>query len=127
MKKLILTASVVLALAAAGMQSAQANDRGWATVGKVLTGIVAFDVISHAVAPRPCYSTAYSYPAPCSYNYGVPQTQVVYAQPVVYSQPVVVAPVTQVVYSQPVVVYSAPVISYPAPVFVHYQGYRGCW
>ena len=39
MKKMILTGTVILALAGASLQSARANESDWATVGKVLTGV----------------------------------------------------------------------------------------
>jgi len=76
-----------------------AGDREWATVGKVLTGVVAIEAIGRIVNPP---------------------TQVVYVQPqpVVYAQPVVVQP-QPVVYYQP-----APVVYYQSqPVVVVY----GSW
>ena len=40
MKKMLLTGTMILALAGAGLQSARAGDREWATAGRVLTGVV---------------------------------------------------------------------------------------
>ena len=82
-----------------------AGDREWATVGKVLTGVVAVQVIDRIVNPP---------------------TQVVYVQ-----QPatvVVAPPQPQAVYvQQPQVVYvQQPVVYYPAPVVVRY-GYGHRW
>jgi len=86
MKKLI----TIAALSATLASQTFAGDREWATVGKVLTGVVAIEAIGRIVNPP---------------------TQVVYVQPqpVVYAQPVVVQP-QPVVYYQPqpaVVVYGA--------------------
>jgi len=104
MKKMILTA-VALTLVGAGIQNARAGDREWALAGKVLTGVFAASVITHAVVqPRPVY---YSAPA---YSYGyAPAPTVVYAPP----PPVYFAPPPVVVYRAPV--YAAPVC---APVYV---------
>ena len=67
MKKLI----TIAALSATLASQTFAGDREWATVGKVLTGVVAIEAIGRIVNPP---------------------TQVVYVQPqpVVYAQPVVV-------------------------------------
>jgi hypothetical protein len=92
MKKLI----TITALSATLASQTLAGDREWATVGKVLTGVVVIEAVGRIVNPP---------------------TQVVYVQPqpVVYAQPVVVQP-QPVVYYQP-----APVVYYqPAPV-VYYQ------
>jgi len=91
MKKLI----TIAALSATLASQTFAGDREWATVGKVLTGVVAIEAIGRIVNPP---------------------TQVVYVQPqpVVYAQPVVVHP-QPVVYYQP-----APVVYYqPQPVVVY--------
>lgn len=118
MKK-ILTALTLAAVTTAGVQSASAGDREWATVGKVLTGIAAAHVITRAFEPAPaCHQTVYvpvqptyvvSLPAPPP-----PPPQVVYAPPApVYVQP---APVY---YAQPAPVYyvqPAPVVVYSTPV-----------
>jgi hypothetical protein len=125
MKKMILAATI-LGLAAANLQTAQAGDREWAVVGKVLTGVAAAAVITSAVTAEPAHvSYSYSYSAP-GYSYGYcppPPPRVVYAPPA------------------PVVVYRAPVYVAPAPVYyapqvnvrVGYGGRRhhhfrhGCW
>jgi hypothetical protein len=91
MNKLI----TIAALSATLASQTFAGDREWATVGKVLTGVVAIEAIGRIVNPP---------------------TQVVYVQPqpVVYAQPVVVHP-QPVVYYQPV-----PVVYYqPQPVVVY--------
>jgi hypothetical protein len=91
MKKLI----TITVLSATLASQTFAGDREWATVGKVLTGVVAIEAIGRIVNPP---------------------TQVVYVQPqpVVYAQPVVVHP-QPVVYYQP-----APVVYYqPQPVVVY--------
>lgn len=102
MKKLI----TIAALSATLTTQTLAGDREWATVGKVLTGVAAIQVIDRVFNPPP---------------------QVVYvqAQPVVYSQPVVVHP-QPVVYVQPtpVVYYTSPsVVVYPScpPVYRHHH------
>ncbi len=75
----------------ASNMSAYAGDREWATVGKVLTGVAAIQVIDRIVNP--------------------PQQVVVYQQPVVVQS-------TPVVYqTAPVVVQTAPVVYVPAPVY----------
>jgi len=128
MKKVILTMTI-LALAAAGIQTANAGDREWAVVGKVLTGVAAAAVITHAVAADAApvsYSCSYSGPD-CSYtcNYR-PAPAVVYLQP---------APPPVVVYRAPVCVTPAPVCVAPRIVSVrvglsggrHYQFRHGRW
>jgi hypothetical protein len=91
MKKLI----TIAALSATLASQTFAGDREWATVGKVLTGVVAIEAIGRIVNPP---------------------TQVVYVQPqpVVYAQPVVVHP-------QPVVYYQPATVVYyqPQPVVVY--------
>lgn len=79
-----------------------AGDREWATVGKVLTGVAAVEVIHRIVNPP---------------------TQVVYVQtqPVVYAQPVVVQPQTVVYVSPTPVVYVQP---QPAVVVYGAWGYH---
>jgi len=88
-----------------------AGDREWATVGKVLTGVVAVQVIDRIVNP------------PTQVVYVQPQ-QVVYTQPVVVQPtPVVYVPATPVVYVQPqpaVVVYGA----WGRPVYHHHRHCR---
>ena len=125
MKKLILV-GVIVGLAATSVQTGKAGDREWAVVGKVLTGVAAASVITHAVACAPgpgCYS--YSCPAPVyRYGYCAPAPRVVYMPP---------APVPVAVYRAPVCVAPAPIGCY-APVVrvrVGFGGYRhfrpGCW
>jgi hypothetical protein len=112
MKKIFLTGTVILALAGAGLQSARAGDREWATVGKVLTGVAVAGLIvaasdGHAQCSVTYSAPAYCPPCPppapsCAYNYCPPPArQVVYCAP-----PVVIAP--------------PPVVYYPArPVVYH--------
>jgi hypothetical protein len=142
MKTKIITATALTLLAAANVQNTMAGDREWATAGKVLTGIAAASVISHALAPRPTVVYA---PAPQTVVYQtVPTTTtaVVTSQPVytttatvpvatvpnaptipnaptVGTQTVVVQPQPTVVYQQPAVVYApAPAVVYaPAPYY----------
>lgn len=114
MKKLILGMSV-LAVAAAGLQTARAGDREWAVAGKVLTGLVVASAITHAVAAEPrCTTVYYAEPAP-RYYCPPPAPRFVYAPPVCYAP-------------APVVVYRAPVYYAPAPVvsfrFGHDGGHR---
>jgi len=100
MKKMILTGTVIFALAGASLQSACAGDREWATVGKVLTGVAVAGLIVAASDGHAQCSVNYTYgapvycppcpppPPPCSYNYCPPP-----APPVVYCpSPVVIAP-----------------------------------
>ena len=104
MKTMILTGTVVLALAGAGLQTARAGDREWATVGKVLTGVAVAGLVVAATDGHAqcsvnyaCSGPAYCPPCPpppCSYNYCPPP-----APPVVYcSPPVFVYPARPVVY-----------------------------
>ena len=92
MKKLI----TITLLGATLTSQTFAGDREWATVGKVLTGVVAIRVIDRIVNP------------PTQVVYYQPQP-VVYAQPVVYvqPQPAVYCQPTTVVYIQP-----RPVVAY---------------
>ena len=115
MKKMIL-GMTVLAIAAAGMQTAKAGDREWAVAGKVLTGLVVASAINHTIADERCSTVYYSAPAPVSYSYNYS-----YCRPaprIVYQQPVYCAPA-------PVVVYRAPVYYAPAPVVSFRYGYGG--
>ena len=85
------------AMLLASNMSAYAGDREWATVGKVLTGVVAIQVIDRIVNPP---------------------TQVVYVQ-----QPVVVQTVPVVVQPQPIVyVQPAQVVYYSSPQVIVYPG-----
>jgi hypothetical protein len=60
MKKIlaIIVAAALLTVVAASPSSA--GDRGWATTGKILTGIIGLNILGHALT-APYY---YSYPAP---------------------------------------------------------------
>jgi len=101
MKKLI----TIAALGATLTSQTFAGDREWATVGKVLTGVAAIQVIDRVLNPPP-------------------QVVYVHPQPVVYSQPVVVHP-QPVVYVQPQpVVYVQPSYYCPPPAIVYYHGYH---
>jgi hypothetical protein len=101
MKKMILTGTVVLALAGASLQSVRAGEQDWATVGKVLTGVAVAGLVIAATDNHAQYSVNYTYGAPA---YCPPPAPVVYCpappSPVVYCPP-------------PVVVCSAPVVEYP--------------
>jgi hypothetical protein len=111
MKKIILTGMVIVALAGAGVQTAHAGDREWATVGKVLTGVAAVGLIAAVVDSHAQGSVTYSYGAPA---YCPPSPQVVYCAP-----PPVVYNCSPVVYCQPAAVYYAPAV---------YRGYGyGCY
>ena len=114
MKKIVL-AVALLALAGSQVQNAKAGDREWAVVGKVLTGIAAVDILSHAFAPQPAYYA----PAPAPVTYCPPAAPVVYQPaPVFYQTPVVYRPAPTVIYRPPVYVRSAPAVVYSRPVVV---------
>ena len=99
MKKLILGLTI-LSLATAGVQNANAGDREWATVGKVLTGIAATAIIVSAIDADSHCNVSYSYaPAYCPPR-------------------VVCAPA-------PVVVYRAPVCAAPQVTYVDYRRGHG--
>lgn len=77
----------VAGLAWAGPTRAVAGDEGWATAGKILTGVMAGHVLAHALAPGPVYY--YAPPPPVLVAppvYAVP-APVVVAPPVVYAPP----------------------------------------
>ena len=110
----------MVAVAGMQMQTARAGDRGWATAGKILTGVAIGAVIANAVDAHASYSVTYS--SGPGYAYCPPPApvvcapaRVVYApRPVVYvTAPVVCAP-------PPVVVYRAPVVCAPSVVSVRY-------
>lgn len=66
MKKVLAIAVAAIILAAAAVP-ASAGDHGWATAGKVLTGIIGLNILGHALAAPYYYpySPYYpSYPAP---------------------------------------------------------------
>lgn len=86
---------ITLGLAASlALTNVNAGDREWATVGKVLTGVAAVQIIDRIVNP--------------------PQPVVVYQQPVIVQQP-------QVVYVQstPVVYSAVPIYYQTAPTIVY--------
>lgn len=137
MKKTIITATAIIALAAASLQSARAGDREWATAGKVLTGVMAATVLAHAVAAPPSYATTYTYysvptPPPCAPAYcppPAPPCAPVYCPPpappcVYYPAPaprvVVIRNWAPANYHGAYVTYGAPVVAYPAPRVVYY-------
>ncbi|MFO1487326.1 MAG: hypothetical protein U1F65_02500 [Verrucomicrobiota bacterium] len=119
MKKIILGITI-LAVAAAGVQTAKAGDREWAVAGKVLTGLVIASAINHAIADDHCHSTVY-YQAPAPVVYCPPPPRVVYA-------PAYCPPAPRIVYAPaycpPPVVYRAPACYEPAPVVVVRPGHR---
>jgi len=95
MKKMILTGTVIVALAGSSLQTAVAGDREWATIGKVLTGVAVAGLLVAASDGHAQCSVNYSYSAPaycppcpppppplCQYSYG-PPPMVYYAPPVV--------------------------------------------
>jgi len=97
MKKTIAVFSLI-AILGATVPTASARD-GWSTTGKVLTGLLAFDVVAHAFAAPPVYYPPVAYGPP------------VYSAPPVYTAPVV-RPAPVYYYPQP-----APVVVYPPPVY----------
>jgi hypothetical protein len=133
MKKLILTA-VAVGVVGFGVQTAQAGDREWATVGKVLAGVAAGVLIAKTVDCEPAYaSVSYGCAAPSySVSYSVstpppcppPPSVVCAPAPVVVRQTVVYVP-TPVVVRQPVVCVSAPVytVTYSRPGHGHAYGH----
>lgn len=97
MKKLI----TIIALAS--LLTVQSYANGWATAGKVLTGVGAVLVLDRIFNP--------------------PQPTVIYQPPVVVQQPVQVVQQTVVVQPQPVVyVQPAPVVYYSTPTVIIYPG-----
>jgi hypothetical protein len=113
MKKMILTGTVILALAGASLQSARAGDREWATVGKVLTGVAVVGLVAAVVDSHAQCNVNYSCGAPPCSPPPAPPCNVVYCPapppPVVY-------------YPAPVVVYREPAAIYPA----HGRWNNGC-
>ena len=107
--KTAIFALTTLAMAGSSLQTATAGNREWATAGKVLTGVVAAEVVTRACEPAPVYSyqtTAY-YPSPA----------------IVVPQPVYVQPAPVIVYAQPVCVQPVPVYVRPAPVVAFRFGF----
>jgi hypothetical protein len=107
-----------LAMLSASVPAIQAHDGGWSTAGKVLTGVGAGLILSHAFDPVPVYTAAPVYVSPAPVVVQQPAQQVVVQQTApVQSQPLVVQQPTVVYQSAPVVYAPAPVV-YPAPVYV---------
>ena len=95
------------ALVGAAVPTVSARDHGWATAGKVLTGIAAVSLVARAFEAPPVYAAPpVTYPPACAQ----PAPVVVYSQPGYYAQPVYVQP-------EPVVVYQTPVYLRPAPYY----------
>ena len=113
MEKMILTGTMVLALAGAGLQSARAGDREWATVGKVLAGVAVAGLIVAATDGHAQCNVTYTYGAPV---YCPPP-----APPCNYPYPYYPAPTPVVYCPPPVVVNRAPVVVYPT----HYRWNNG--
>jgi len=136
MKK-IMAATMILGMAAAGVQTAKAGDQEWAVVGKVLTGVAAAAIITQAVTAEPApvyYSATYSPPG-CvtTYSYGYcpppppPAPRVVYVQPAP-PPPVVICPPPVYVAPAPVCVRPAPVVSFHVKVGNHHRrAHHGRW
>ena len=110
MKKMILTGTLVLALAGASLQSARAGDREWATVGKVLTGVAVAGLIvaaadghAQATVTYTCGAPAYCPPPAPACNY--------YPAP---PPPAFIARRRWSIAPAPVVVYRTPVVVYPS-------------
>jgi hypothetical protein len=123
MKKMILTATLVLALAGASLQSARAGDREWATVGKVLTGVAVAGLIVAATDGHAQANVTYTYSAPASRPPPAPACNYYPAPPppAVYClAPVTIAPA-------PVVVYRTPVVVYPSHRYVRYERRHDRW
>lgn len=94
------------ALIAVSSVKVRADERGWATAGKILTGVSAVLILDKVLTPR--------------------QTVVV-QQPVVYSPPVVVQQPQVIVQPQPVVqsvvyIQPTPVVQCSTPTVIIYPG-----
>jgi hypothetical protein len=59
MKKILAIIVAAVLLTAVAVPPASAGDRGWATAGKILTGIIGLNILGHALA-----QPYYAYPAP---------------------------------------------------------------
>ena len=124
MKKMILTGTVVLALAGASLQSARAGDREWATVGKVLTGAAVVGLAAAAMDGHAQGGVSYSCGAPV-YCPPPPAFYCLPPAPPCNYQP---APPPPVVYCPPpVVVYRAPVVVYPSYRYARHQEWHHRW
>ena len=104
MKKIML-GTLVIALAGASLQTARANDRSWAVVGRVLTGVAVAGIVADTIDRHGNCVVTYDYGAPCP-------SPVVYAPapPVVCAPRVVFAPAPVAICRPPVVVYRAPIV-----------------
>lgn len=94
MKSLIITGFLIVGLL--NKSTATAGDKEWATVGKVLTGVAAVQIVHRIIEP--------------------PQPTVIYVQSIPVQQQVVVI-------QQPVIVQSVPVY-YSTPVIVYQPVYH---
>jgi hypothetical protein len=129
MKTMILTGTVILAVAGMSLQSARAGEREWATVGQVLTGVAVAGLVVAAADGHVQGSVNYSYNAPaycpppappCNYYPAPP--------PVVYCPPAVVVQPRPVVYCpQPVVACGPTVVVDHPRHFVRYEARHGYW
>jgi hypothetical protein len=138
MKTKFLTATTLALMAASSAHHAYAGDREWATAGKVLTGIAAASIISHAFEPRPVVyaapptvvyqtvptTTTYVTSQPVATTTAVqvtaqiPNAPTVPVAPTIGTQTVIVQQPATVVYQQPAVIYApAPVVYAPAPYY----------
>lgn len=121
MKKLIV-GTLALMLAAAGIQTARANDTTWATIGRVAVGVgIAGAIVATAADSHASCNVVYA--SPC------PPPAVVYAPappPVICAPPVVYAPAPRVVVTAPRVIVRPPHVVVRHPVVVVHRGH-GCW
>jgi len=67
MKKLVAIAAAAAFLAALAPSPALAGDRGWATAGKILTGIIGVTILGNAIANSHSYPATVYAPAPRGY------------------------------------------------------------
>jgi hypothetical protein len=122
MKKMILTGTVILALAGASLQSARAGDREWATVGKVLTGVAVAGLVVAAVDGHAQCRVDYSCGAPADCPPPAPACHYAYynycpapERPAAYCAPA------------PVAFCPAQVVVYPAHRHFRYEGWHNRW
>jgi len=115
MKKMILTGTMILALAGASLQTARAGDREWATVGKVLTGVAVAGLIVAVADGHAQANVTYTYGATAYCPPPAPPPALVYCPP-----PVVIAPA-------PVMFCRAPVAVYPSHRHIRYEGRHDRW
>ena len=100
MKKMILTGTLILGLAAANLQTARAGEREWATVGKVLTGVAVVGLIAAAVDGHAQCNVNYSCGAPACCPPPAPPCNITYCPAPCPAPP-------------PVIVYRKPVMGCP--------------